>query len=84
MSTETIGGGLTATELSQALASGHYKPIKRTKKQQREHDEWVASIKAARAAERVIEVEDATRTRMGRLFHWLFQTSIWKEYKAKP
>ncbi len=83
MSTETIGEGLTSEQLSDVLSRGDYKPIKRTKKQQRDYDKWLAQIAAEREAERQEDVNNATRTALGRFVHWLFQTWQWKEYKKR-
>lgn len=82
MATETVGGGLTQGELTQTLGSGDWREIVRTPEQQAEHDRWVAECLAQSAAERKQWRDEAMRNPIWRGVHWLFQTQVWKDYRA--
>ncbi len=82
MATETIGEGLTQAGLARTLGERNWREIVRTPEQQAEHDRWVAECLAASAAERKQWRDDAMRNPVWRTFHWLFQTRVWKDYKA--
>jgi hypothetical protein len=75
VSTETIGGGLNAVELEQALSRGtwtRYVPS----------EEDIAAFRAERAAERIADRERIMSSRGLRFLHWLLQTDLWKEHRA--
>ncbi len=82
MATETVGGGLTSTELARTLGSGGWREIIRTPEQQAEYDRWVAECLAESAAERKQRRDEAMQNPVWRTIHWLFQTRVWKDYKA--
>lgn len=82
MATESIGGGLTSSELARTVEGGDWKAIVRTPEQQIEHDAWEAEILAQSAAERKQRRDDAMANPVWRTAHWLFRTALWCEYKA--
>lgn len=83
MATETIGGGMTSVQVKAELARGDWKAIVRTPEQQAEYDRWVEECLAASAAERKQWRDEAMKNPVWRTVHWLFQTPVWKEYKAE-
>ena len=82
MATETVGGGMTSGELARTLGTGSWREIVRTPEQQAEHDQWVAECLAASAAQRKERRDEAMKNPIWRGLHWLFQTGVWKDYKA--
>ena len=82
MATETIGGGMTQSDVNRAVASGGWKAIVRTPEQQAEYDEWVAESLAQTAAERRQWRDYAMKNPAIRVLNWIFQTNVWKSYKA--
>lgn len=82
MATETIGGGLSASELARTVKGGDWKAIVRTPEQQAEHEAWVAEVLAQSAAERKERRDAAMANPIWRTAHWLFRTALWREYKA--
>lgn len=82
MATETIGGGLTQSEMARTLETGDWKAIIRTPEQQAEQDAFVAECLAASAAERRQRRDDAMKNPIWRTFHWALQTDVWLAYKA--
>lgn len=82
MGTESVGGGLSQSQLDATLATGGWKAIVRTPEQQAEHDAWVAETMAQSAAERRQRRDEAMRNPVWRTIHWAFQTDVWRAYKA--
>lgn len=63
MATETVGGGMTQSDLDAKLAEGGWKAIVMTPEQQAENDAWATEIMAQSAAERRQRRYEAMRAR---------------------
>ena len=73
---------MTSGELARTLGEGGWREIVRTPEQQAEHDRWVAECLAASAAERKQWRDDAMKNPIWYAVHFVFQTRLWKEYRA--